>query len=217
MKSNICYMLDEAGRDDVLDAVEQTAKACELTKKEQLQLRLTAEELMCFLSQLPGEYEASFWLEQKKDRFEIHLTVALLMGKENLKKVLKAADQTIQDEVNGLVTALGEFFVANAAQYVWTKLLHRKEKEVQMDPTMKDSCYTGLGVTNWSLGRYQRAVWKNGTEAQKQELAHSILASLSDEIYLSIQQNRAEIIAVKLMRKTIENLNEIGGYDDARR
>ncbi len=217
MKSNICYMLDEAGREDMLDAVEQTAKACDLTKKEQLQLRLTAEELMCFLFQLPGEYEASFWLEQKKDRFEIHLTVALLMGKENLKKVLKSAEQTIQDEVNGLVTALSEFFVANTAQYVWTKLLHRKEREVQMDAAMKDSCYIGLGVTNWSLERYQREIFQNGTEIKKQELAHSILASLSDELYLSIQQNRAEIIAVRQMRKTIENPNEIGGYDDARR
>ena len=201
MKSNVCYMLDEKGREDVLDAVEQTATDCHLTKKEQLQLRLTAEELMCFLAALPGEYEASFWLEQKKGRFELHLTAALLMGKENAKKVLKAADQKSEDEVNGLVTRLSEFFVQNAALYVRTKLLHQKAAEIKMNRCMQDACYHGLGVTNWSLNRYREAIGFHEDLAndtpEVQELAHSILASLSDELYLCIHQASAELIAIK--------------------
>ena len=200
-KSNVCYMLDEKGREDVLDAVEQTATDCHLTKKEQLQLRLTAEELMCFLAALPGEYEASFWLEQKRGRFELHLTAALLMGKENVKKVLKAADQKSEDEVNGLVTRLSEFFVQNVALYVKTKLLHQKAAEIKMNRCMQDACYLGLGVTNWSLNRYREAIGFHEDLAndtpEVQELAHSILASLSDELYLCIHQASAELIAIK--------------------
>ena len=216
-KSNVCYMLDEKGREDVLDAVEQTATDCHLTKKEQLQLRLTAEELMCFLAALPGEYEASFWLEQKRGRFELHLTAALLMGKENAKKVLKAADQKSEDEVNGLVTRLSEFFVQNVALYVKTKLLHQKAAEIKMNRCMQDACYLGLGVTNWSLERYREAIglFEHASEKisgetlkdtgketandtpEAQEQAHSILASLSDELHLCIHQASAELIAIK--------------------
>lgn len=197
MKSNVCYMLDEKGRADVLDAVEQTAEICHLTKKEQLQLRLTAEELMCFLAALPGEYEASFWLEQKKGRFELHLTAALLMGKENAKKIVEATEKRNEDEVNGLVTRLSEFFVQNAAFYVRTKLLHQRIAVIEMNRCMQEACYSGLGVINWSLGHYREELGATKNSSEAQELAHSLLANLADELYLCIQKTSAELIAVK--------------------
>lgn len=197
MKSNVCYMLDEKGREDVLDAVEQTAQACRLTKKQQLQLRLTAEELMCFLGALPGEYEASFWLEQKKGRFELHLTAELLLEQENRKKILEAASQKNEDEVNGLVMRLSEYFVRSAAFYVRTKLLHQRGFIMEMDRCMQEACCDGLGVTNWSLDRYREAVDSTENVSEAQELAHSILAGLSDELYLCMRQNCAELIAIK--------------------
>ena len=207
----MCYLLDDSGRSDILDEVERMAKDYKLIRRNQLQLRLLAEELICFLQKVPTEYEAAFWIEQRDDEFELHLKTQIPLGSDNRQKIGEYNPLESFDEVNGLMERLCDFFLINVKNYVNTG-----KNYIDISDKVT-SCFCGLGILNWSFERYNKRIkdiysdMNNGKyidiqkkdildkmiPAMSDEIDKSIIAQLSDDIYALMQKNNIEIIVQK--------------------
>ena len=67
------------------EAVNETKKAAEyrgIDRKASLQLQLITEEMLSLARSVTGEMQASFWLENDGNRFEMHLTTKTVIDKE---------------------------------------------------------------------------------------------------------------------------------------
>ncbi len=67
------------------DAIQETKKAaeyCGLDAKNSVRLQLITEEMLSLASSITGETEATFWLEEKDGRFDLHMDTRTHMDKD---------------------------------------------------------------------------------------------------------------------------------------
>lgn len=233
MKSNMCYLLDEQGRCDILDEVERTGKKCNLDKKQQLQLRLLAEELICFLQTIPSEYEAVFWLEKIDNEFELHLKTEILLGNDNGSKIMQYTAAESFDEVNGMVERLVDLFIVNVKNYVKTGKNYIDISEYDKNDNIDFSniiynqnisehdrlisdillaCFTGMGSLNWSLERYRRRLeavsirkcYAYDTDDTGTNIKNDIITILKSEIKKSILAQLSDDLYAIIHKNKIE-------------
>lgn len=187
MKSNVCYLYNENGIEDVLDEVEKTAKYNGFNGKQQLQLRLLAEELIGMIKVITGEYEAQFWIETGLSSCEIHMTLELLL-EDDISEELSAITEANR-QAQSLVGEIYEFLIKNMAA--------KESYGFKQGDSMSKASFKGLGTLNWSLNSYERVLSANQETDKLDLLSKSIIAKLSDDILVSARDNQAEIIIKK--------------------
>ncbi len=83
MKSDIIRIDNQGyGYEDVVKEVERAAQYRGLSHKEELQLRLCAEEMLSLVRSVTGEMKACFWLANEGRDFDLHLSTNTVMDKE---------------------------------------------------------------------------------------------------------------------------------------
>ena len=95
MKTDVCFISsDKSTFDAIFKEVEKTAHYNELSKKQTLQLRLLAEELVGMLPELLEVGSGEFWIENKDNDFELHAAIKAerlsMYDKENILSVSKS-------------------------------------------------------------------------------------------------------------------------------
>ncbi len=188
MKSDIVHVSTNGdGIAEALKLAERVSAYSSLEKKDAIHLRLFAEEMMGMMTALTGEQEADFWIEAEGGNFHLHLLAITLMDSDKREKLLHYSTSG-KNDVTGFMGKVRDVF----------------EKAVIAIQTSNSDHYgTAViesgGISNfseWSLSQYRDAVQRKPDD-DWDELEHSVVAKLADEVRIRINGANVEMIIDK--------------------
>ncbi len=187
------------GISEALQATEQIALEAGLEKKETLHLRLLAEELFGMLRSVVGDLEAQYTCDAQGKSFALHMkgTVPMTVEtKENLI-ALSASGQN----------AAAKGFMGKIRDMIATALLPTNEGPSLlamglMSMGSPTGYRVGSGGYEWSMLQYKtgvegKAAEDDGAQIACDELEKSIVASIADDVKVSVKGSDVEIIVYK--------------------
>lgn len=196
MKSNVCPL---SGKDGELKAVLQEVDKCtsynQLDHKSALRVRLLAEELVGMLPALLENAEGSFWIENDKNKYELHVSVtakatADFFTREKLLSVSTSGKNEANKGIMGKIRAAAELMLFPVGDDV----MLNDFVGFEVDPSMSFS-------HAWSLRRYENQISNQDDSAEKaeawDELEKSIIAKLADDVVVGIRGKKVDIIVHK--------------------
>lgn len=204
MRSNECVLhRNQKDMEKVLNEVEKVAEYNQLTKKETIQLRLLAEEMIGMQEGILGFVEGAFYLENKDRVYNLclHSDVAvedwtrekfveLSTNKENVayNGFMGKVRMTIDSMLNGMAgdaylssyDYMGTPYVFSTPSFSYGQIQMRGENPYEQ---------------TWALSQYREEAKGNADEWD--ELEKSIVASIADEVIVGARTNYVDIIVVK--------------------
>lgn len=203
MKSDI-ITIEAGGRgiDAALSETEKIARYNGLSSKEQLRLRLLAEEMTGTLRGIVGEMTSSFWIEAENRTYELHLTTMTMMDSVKRKKLLSTSSSGKNEAAKGFMGKLWDIFMKmdepEDMHYPKTFVSGYVHSDSgAFDAPMGVDMQTLIG--GWSMNNYKGEVQKDlsGNSEEWDELEKSIVAKLADEVRISISGNVVEMVIYK--------------------
>ena len=188
MKSDVIAVSSkEDCTDQALSQTERVAVFQELSHKSALHLRLLAEEMMNMMRAIAGDVEGEFWIENRKDLYELHLNVETAMDFYKREKLLSASSSGKNEASRGFMGKIRSFF-----------------EPVEGVPLYFDVSPDGVGADmSWTLRAYQQKIQQHveqrseGAEEAWDELERSVVARLADDVKVSIRGRNVEMIVFK--------------------
>ena len=200
MKSNICEITND--KDSLLIIMDETEKCASynnLDPKQARTLRLLAEELTGMLPELVVFSKGRFWVENTKNRFEIHTTMDVdrrdLDYRERLLSIStsgkNAAAKGIMGKIREMAESMADYY--NAAGQLGM---------APLSPLDDIGCYASQQYAfAWSLANYRNQVEDQcaatGSTEEWDELERSIIANIADDVVVGIQGSIVHIIIRK--------------------
>ena len=186
---------------EALDVTEALGLENGLDKKENLHLRLLAEELIGLMRGVTEEAKAEYWVEQEKRQYILHLV-------SNVKLTRKMRDQILAVSSTG-ENAAAKGFMGKLKDMIATAFLPDESGANMFSGLslglMSIASYSGpqaqqasLETLNWSMRRYRSTIENDESgaediEEKKYELEHSIVASIADEVTATVKGSNVEI------------------------
>lgn len=201
MKSSTCQIdRNGFGREQVFCTVEKVAAYCDLEKKQALQLRLLAEELVGVLLGIAGNINATFWLEETDGLFQLYLVSDASLSSKMRDDLLEVSTSGKNEAAKGIMGKIRTIY----ENYV----LENEELKEDRNASLVHPSLLGLespsypvpnGWVIWSLQNYKGEVSKEKEMYQTEwdELEKSIVANLADDITVGIQNGKVEIVVSK--------------------
>lgn len=193
MKSNVCK-IDKGIKD--LDAIfaecEKVAVYNELTHKQSLQLRLLCEEADGMLPNIVDDFDGDLWFEFEDGICKVNITFELTQfSAEKKDELLKIAKNQKNAAAVGIVgkirSAIEDFFLNDE------NLQNLAMSTTQVPAkTVEDGYYY-----MWSLETYRNDVKKTESADDWDELEKSVLASVADDVIVSVKGKEVSIVIVK--------------------
>ncbi len=184
-----------SGMKEALDTTESLGREAGLSKKEELRLRLLAEELFGMVKAITGEAEALYWAEREGSKFSLHLKVDTEMNKAMRRQLLSVSSSGENAAAKG--------FMGKLLDVISTALSPRDEETA----ALLSVGMMNLGVTGstaacvWSMQQYktQMEAILDLPEAREawDELEKSIVAKLADEVSVFIRGGGVELVIDK--------------------
>ncbi len=184
-----------SGMKEALDTTESLGREAGLSKKEELRLRLLAEELFGMVKAITGEAEALYWAEREGNKFSLHLKVDTEMNKAMRRQLLSVSSSGENAAAKG--------FMGKLLDVISTALSPRDEETA----ALLSVGMMNLGVTGstaacvWSMQQYktQMEAILDLPEAREawDELEKSIVAKLADEVSVFIRGGGVELVIDK--------------------
>lgn len=181
--------------ESALQQVEKVAAYKGLSHKDALHLRLLAEEMLGMMRSITGEKEGSFWIEDDKGVYSLHLKVNTSMNSEKREQLLSASTSGTNAAAKGIMGRLRDFFDRGADDDViaWSSPLL----------TMGEYDSSSVMDYEWSMMNYQeelaQRVARKEAEAVEawDELEKSVVAHAADNVIVSIRGRDVEMTLVK--------------------
>jgi len=204
MKSDIIRVSTSGtGFSEALALTEKTGTYCGLDTKQNLRLRLLAEEMIGLLrGSIANNFEADYWVYQKEKKFELHLKANINLTSAARKEIISVSSSGSNKAARGFMGKIREFIAVN--------LLSDEARSDITDGFSYGLMYMGSPSSYptysssyiWSLRQYATGVAdhrSDNAEAEEayDELEKSIVANIADEIEVSIQGSVVEIIIYK--------------------
>lgn len=190
------------GMQDAFAVTEKLGLDCGLTKKDNLRLRLLAEELVGMLRGITGDVAADFFVEQEGKEFKLHLQSNVAMNRELRDKLLDASSTGENAAAKGFMGKLREMIAVTLLPDSRNMSLLTGLSIGYM--TTSDPMLGTIGVDSylWTMSKYKSEVESNhfedGEKAEAwDELEKSIVANIADEVSVSIKGSFVEIIIFK--------------------
>ena len=195
MKTDIIKLSsDISSWEDALDETEKCGRYNNLGDTQVLKLRLLGEELMNLMKSIVGEFDGSYWIETKNNKFEVHVTAdtqVSFLQRESLLDASKTSEE--EQKKKGFFKTIINVW----KDYVDTQSV------ILNDPIMQQRIeIMGLGIDSgelalksWSLNRYVETLPDD--QQEKDDLEQFIVKSLADDILVSAKKDRASLIAVR--------------------
>ena len=189
------------GMRDALDMTEKLGAESGLGEKENLHLRLLAEELFGMLRSIAGDVEAGYWLEFEKKAFELHMDAYITLTQEMRQQLLDVSTTGKNAAAKGLMGKIRDMIAL--------KLLPTEEGPSDLALALMNVAWsspTGNRIGNvaaeWSMNQYKSEVKSSGAqgadvEAARDELEKSIVANVADEVRIGIVGSNVEITIFK--------------------
>ncbi len=190
------------GIDGALVQSEKTARYNGLSHKQQLRLRLLAEEMTGMLRGIVGDMTASFWIETNSRMFELHLTTMTMMDSTKRRKLLSTSTSGKNEAAKGFMGKLWDIFMKMDEP----EDMHYPKTFVSGFVHSDSGAFDApIGVdmqtliVGWSLNNYKGTVREDISHNREEwdELEKSIVAKLADEVRISIDGNIVEMVIFK--------------------
>ena len=182
------------GMEEALQMTEKFGLESGLIRKEDLRLRLLAEELFGMMRSIVGKIEALYWIEGEDQKYDIFLAGDVELNQDSRRKLIEVSSK------HENATAKG--FMGKLRDMIGVMLLPEGD-----GPSMTSIGLMTMGSPNefiansdaysWSLNKYREELQaSDNEEARKEndELERSIVASLADEVSVSIEDSKVTII-----------------------
>ena len=185
MKSDVIIISnDGAGMDDALVQAEKVAQYKGLQPRNAMHLRLLTEEMLGMMRSITGQREVNFWIEDQDKMFQLHLQMETPMSFDKQEKLLAASRSGKNEAAKGIMGKIRAFFDP----------LDWADAPMPMNPEAMNSAST------WSMNAYRQMV-KEGLEQEQEgaaeawdELEKSVVSNIADDVKVSIQGRRVEMI-----------------------
>ena len=187
-----------AGMSEALEQTEKLAAEGDLSEKEKLRVRLLAEELIGMMRGIAGDVEADYMVEREGKAFTLRLGADVAMNRE-------MREQLIAVSSNKENTATGKGLMGKILEMIAVAMLPGELGDRILSGlslgfmSMESTGYQTTAETRyWTLTEYREAVDAVRTENEEaeeawDELEKSIVASIADEVCVSVRGNHAEI------------------------
>ena len=201
----ICVNSRGDGWLDVMELTEKLGTQSGLSKKERLRLRLLAEELIGMLRGIAGDVEAIYRIEQENKSFRLRLGADVTMTQELRRELLDVSTSGENRAARGFMGKLREM-IAVALLPKEGGVSLAKEFALGLMSVAGNSSPNAQKASadafNWSMNKYKEGVAaerENGRDESGSwdELEKSIVASLADEVSVSVRGSHAEITIYK--------------------
>lgn len=190
------------GMEEALAATEKLGLDSGLSHKENLRLRLLAEELIGLLRGISGDVEADYQARQEGKKFVLSLNADVRMTQDMRKQLLAASSSGKNSAARGFMGRLREMVAAI--------LLPENGDSDEVSGLALGlmslggpARYTaGVNAYAWSMSKYMSEV-RSSREADEDaadawdELEKSIVANLADEVSVKIVGSTVEISIAK--------------------
>ena len=183
--------------DDCLRALQATEKECGesgLSQKSNLRLRLLAEELMGMIQNLSGYIDALYWVDRQGNTFTLHLKAEVIMNKEVRELLLSTATSGKNSAAKGFMGKLREMIASVMIPSAQGPSVLSGLSLGMMSAGSPVGENAGMSSYIWSLNNYKEKI-EESEEAE--DLERSIVASLADEVLVSIVGSKVQIDIIK--------------------
>lgn len=174
MKSDV-ILIDNAGHGftEAMKQVEKVSDYNALDHKAQLHLRLLAEEMLSLARSITGEMNASFWIENKGNAYELHMTVKTVMDAEKRYLFIESSSSRTNEASK---TILGVI---------------REAVELMLTPAVMNSVPVSFDLSEAiSSGVYREQNLWDGYE-------RSILLKIADNVKVAIRGDVVDVTVIK--------------------
>ena len=188
MKSDVVKVYSRQDQtDDVMKQAELVAGYKNLSHKGTLYLRLLAEEMMSMMRAIAGDVAGSFWIEDKRGEYSLHLRVKTAMDFDKRDKLLAASKSGVNEANRGFMGKIRAFF-----------------EPLEEVPVFFDVSYdNNLTDMVWSMRSYETQLKASldrdeaGAREAWDELEKSVIAHIADDVRVSIRGSEVEMVVVK--------------------
>ena len=175
-----------------------------LDGKKAIHINLLAEEVLCMVRAMVGEFSARFWLEDGEGEFRINVDAVAEVDRSKKRELLSVSSSGKNVANKGLMAKIGAFFsdcmdnydqvmeytsVADSFGYMYTA-------------GSAAGTVTSPGTDMWMLSAYRSSVDRDrdtNDEAKDawDELEKSVLANVADDVIVGVKDNHVTLTVVK--------------------
>ncbi len=196
MKTNVHKLTgDENTLECILDEAQKSAEYNGLGKKQSLQLRLLAEELIGMLPELLEIGDGEFWIENNGAEYELHAALsAEKLDFWDREKILSVSTSGKNAASKGIVSKL---------RLIARKMLDGYSMSIEMSNSMDYQFYDMGSVTMpmyseaWSLNSYRDSSQVKSSEDDWDELEKSVIANVADDVIIGVIGKKVDIVIKK--------------------
>lgn len=184
-------------------ATEKQGEESGLSVKQNLRLRLLAEELIGFIKSLTGEVDALYWVDRQGNTFVLHLKADdIIMNKEIREELLSAATSGKNAAAKGFMGKLRDLVASVMTPSAMGPTVLSAMSLGMMSTASPVGENAGMSSYIWSMKTYkEKLLAKDGTEIDldeaSEDLERSIVANLADDVLVSIVGSRVQIDITK--------------------
>lgn len=195
MKTDICTISnDKSTYNAIFKEVEKSAQYNRLDKKQELHLRLLAEELVSMLPELLEIGSGEFWIENNGMDFELHAAIKSkglsVFDRENVLSVSSSGKNAAASGILSKIKLVAENMLGD-----FIEVSKMGAENGWYDFYDMGSGVETMYVSSWSLSNYKENV-DNNTE-EWDELEKSIIASIADDVIVGVKGKEVDIIIKK--------------------
>ena len=198
MRSDVFKLTgEETQRVQIISEVDRYSSFNGLERRDALRLRLLTEETLGMMPELLKFTEGSFWIENDGLSYELHVTAKTKdSGFSTRERLLSVSSDGTNIAEKGFMGKLRSAI---------EMMLYPSEEDV-IDTDFCGFGYDGTmsSPETWSLQQYREDLLTFGGDSVKargwDELEKSIVASLADNVVVSIRGKQAELIIRKTFR-----------------
>ena len=200
---------DGSGREEALREAEKFAQYVGLSPKEGLRLRLLTEETLGMVSAITEQFDADFWIESTEERCcRLHLTAKTDMNYAKKKELVSVSTSGRNEAAKGFMGKIRELFenAVYSSDAEFERLASDPETGPMLMATMEmyesDLTAGDSLFYLWSLERYRAAMEEEKEQSPVvkeawDELEKSIVASIADDVRVSVSGKKVELIIEK--------------------
>lgn len=200
MESEKVYVNGEEFRlEKALNEAEAFGEKLEFEPKDSLRLRLLSEELLGLMSGITNaEYQALFWIDGNRSKYELHLMGKTAMNAKKREELLATAQSNKKPAAGGIMSRLREMITETVINWNDAIRIQDGSADTSFYDAGRDDETGEEDNKIWTLSNYRRSI-EEGTGpidrlVSGEELERSIIAKLADDVKVSIKKDQVEII-----------------------
>lgn len=209
MKTDVVKILSSGeGREEALAQVDKFSEYVGLGHQESLRLRLLAEEAVGIVTAIAEDFSADFWLEKtKNDVCQVYLRAEVALDYEKKEQLIAVSTTGENEAAKGFMGKIRDIFQNGLFTF-------EEANKVGMEYGLDTYSFAYMGATNfdmmqaaapmgdWSLQNYREKIdqeKENNPKAMEawDELEKSIVASIADDVKVSIEGNEVTLVIEK--------------------